>query len=697
MVEKKIPTLETDVLVIGAGPGGLGAALMSARSGQQTLVAEAYGVPGGMAVIAEVHPFMVSSVNGQDLDAPVYPEWKAAMRRYLTPQANAMIERDGGYAPRSINKAAAALAAEDLLLSAGVRMLYHHRLVDTEMEGRNIRACILHSKGGLRRVRAKMYIDCTGDADLAASAGCRFDVGDEHGRCQPMTLCFKLANVQAKYTDEGKALRLLDPEWRKMLDEKYQNAVRSGRVHCEREDVLLFPYSVGGNGVLHFNTTRVLRLSALDGDELAQAEIEGRRQLRELLFWLREDVPGFAEAELLSMGIQIGVRESRRVKGIFTLTREDFERAAKFPDAIARSNYHIDIHSPDGSGTYRQSLPPDEYYEIPYGCIVPEDCDNLLIGGRPVSSDMAVHSSLRIMPTAISLGQAAGCAASLAIQEKKAPRNLNGTAVRACLCRMGAMLGSLLLFLAAPLLGGEKTTAEPWSIHSGRVFIVRHGQRDKPLPPAYDPLLTADGRRQATLAGKELKRRGFRGVIWASPYRRTLETATLIAHELGDPPIHLAPLSQEYCRHPGKPNVLPRSLAEMKAEFGLLQGTEEIGDWRLSGPEDLLAVKMRVARMLEKMPPKPETQDWLFVTHGAVIKGFHLLSVGYMGGKLPDMPMNWNACLSEYRFFPGFMPLLVSLFDVGFLPDELTTSNERSKQEVLQDKGKGEPLSNPMR
>jgi len=668
---------------------------MSARNGLQTTVAEAYGVPGGMAVIAEVHPFMSSAINGQDLDAPVYPEWKAAMRRYLPPQANARIDQDGGYAPRSINKAAAALAAEDLLLADGVRMLYHHRLVETEMDGRNIRACILHSKGGLRRIQAKMYIDCTGDADLAAAAGCRFDVGDQHGHCQPMTLCFKLANVQAKYVKSGNAMQLIDPEWRAMINAKYRAAVRNGRVHCEREDVLLFPYPAGDKGVLHFNTTRVLHLSALDGDELAQAEIEARRQLRELLFWLRDDVPGFAEAELLSMGIQIGVRESRRVKGLVTLTKEDFERAAKFPDAIARCNYQIDIHSPDGSGTYRQNLPLGEYYEIPYGCIVPEDCDNLLVGGRPVSADMAVHSSLRIMPTAISLGQAAGCAAALAIQEKKQPRHLDGTAVRACLCRMGAMLGALMLFLVSPLLGEERPTTESWSIHSGRVFIVRHGQRDKILPPDYDPLLTAAGRRQAILAGKELKRRGFQGIIWVSPYRRTLETATLIAHELGDPPLYVAPLLQEYCRHPGKPKVHPRSLADIKAEFGLLQSTEEIGDWRIAGPKDLLAVKLRVAKMLEGMPAKPENQDWLFVTHGAVIKGFHLLSAGYMGGKLPDMPMNWNACISEYHFATGFMPRLVSLFDVSFLPDELTTSNERSKQEVLQDKGKGEPASNP--
>jgi len=670
-----------DVLVIGAGPSGLGAAVMSARSGMKTAVAEAYGVPGGMAVIAEVQPFMVSSNNGKDLDHPVYQEWKNAMRRYFSEDANELIARDKGYAPRNINKEAAALAAEDLLLEAGVTVLYHHRLVDAEVHDRHIQSVTLHSKSGMEKIRARIYIDCTGDGDLAALAGCRYDMGDENGNCQPMTLCFKLGNVQVPHVDDANgALNLIDHDWRKKLNEQYCEAVKAGRLHCDREDVLLFPFKIQSGNIIHFNTTRVIRHSGINGRELAAAEIEARRQMREIFFWLRSEVAGFEKAELLSMGIQIGVRESRRIKGIFTVTKDDFERAAKFPDAIARSNYHIDIHSPNGSGTYRQSMAPGEYYEIPYGCIVPEDCDNLLVGGRPVSADMAVHSSLRIMPTAVSIGQAAGCAAAMAVNEKQPPRLLDGVSVRQKLRQMGALLTLLLMLFSLNIFGSDNSNAA-LSKHQGRLFVTRHGQRAKVQPPDYDPPLTPDGRKQAELVAGELAKRNFKGVIYASPYRRTLETAAIIAVKL-NMPLYVMPAIQEHVSRPGKPRTLARPLSALKKEFPLICTVSMNDDWLICGPELPMQVKARVRKMLETMPVKKAAGDWLFVTHGAVTKGFQFICSDYRGDVWPEMPMNWNCCLSEYKFTADGKLQLISLFDVSFLPEELVTSNEKRKNAV---------------
>ncbi|MBO5722022.1 MAG: FAD-dependent oxidoreductase, partial [Lentisphaeria bacterium] len=500
---------DADVLIIGAGPAGLGAAVMSARSGMKTIVAEAYGVPGGMAVIAEVQPFMISFHNGKELDYPVYQEWKEAMNKYLSAAAVDLRQTDKAYAPRNINKEAAALAAEDLLLEAGVKILYHHRLVEVEVEDRNIKSVTLHSKSGMEKITARIYIDCTGDGDLAALAGCKFDMGDEKGNCQPMTLCFKLGNVNIPYINKGEALNLIDPEWRKELNEQYDRAVKDGILHCDREDVLLFPFKIQSGNIIHFNTTRVVKHSVVNGKELSDAEIEARRQMREIFFWLRSKIEGFENAEILSMGIQIGVRESRRIHGEFTLKKEHFESAAKFPDAIARSNYHIDIHSPNGSGTYRQSMLPGEYYEIPYRCIVPVDCDNLLIGGRPVSADMAMHSSLRIMPTAISIGQAAGCAAAMAVEEKRTPRQLNGVSVRQKLKQLGALLTLVLALTGFNLYAAAGN--DSLSKHSGRIFFTRHAQRAAVQAPSFDPPLTPLGREQAKLLAAELKKRNFRG------------------------------------------------------------------------------------------------------------------------------------------------------------------------------------------
>jgi hypothetical protein len=431
---------QADVVVVGAGPGGLGAALFSARCGYKTLLVEQYGLPGGMAVSAEVHPFMRSHCQGDSLDAPVYPEWIAAMQRYLPTPIVEQMRQGNGYWERSINKEAAALGAEDLLLEAGVEVLYHHRLCLAEVENRRIRSLVLHRKDGFCAVQGKMFVDCSGDGDLAALAKCRYEKGNGDGWCQPMTLCFKLSHVNAKYLSDDNGTRIFDPAWRRMLTEKFQEALGRGQIKCPRENVLIFPFQLADEGVIHFNTTRVVKLDATNGIELSQAEIEGRRQLREILFWLRSEIPDFENCRLMSMGVQIGVRESRRILGRAYLQREDFDQCRKFPDAIARCSYSIDIHSPTGAGTVHAYLPNDEFYEIPYGCIVPADCDNLTIGGRPVSADVAVHSSLRIMPTAVSLGQAAGLAAAMACEQNCSPADLSGIEVRKRLKDMGARL-----------------------------------------------------------------------------------------------------------------------------------------------------------------------------------------------------------------------------------------------------------------
>ena len=238
--------------------------------------------------------------------------------------------------------------------------------------------------------------------------------------------------------------------------------------------------------------------------------------------------------------------------------------------------------------------------------------------------------------------------------------------------KFGSLL--VLILISIDLIAGDSSLSK----HSGRIFITRHGQRAKIAPPDYDPPLTADGRKQAHLVAEELIRRGFKGVIYSSPYRRTLETASIIAGKTGSV-ICLAPLAQEYARHPGKPRTLARPLRELKKEFPLISTTHLPDDWMIRGPESFLAVKERVHKMLAAMPPKPLKQDWLFVTHGAVIKGFHLLCVNYQGGKEPELPVSWNCCLSEYLFLPGGKLKTVSLFDVSFIPDDLITSNYRRK------------------
>ncbi len=418
---------ESDVIVVGGGPGGLGAAVMAARAGARVTLMERYGLLGGMASIGEVHPFMRNHAGAECLDRPVYLEWIRAMGRYLPPaEQDAYIAGAGG-SSRMISKELAALAAEDLCLEAGVRLLYHHAFADVLQSNGRIAAGIFLSKSGLVAARATLWVDATGDGDVAARAGSPFEKGGPSGYCQPMTLCFKLSGVDKNRTPP--------PAERHQL---FLAAKAEGRIHCPRENVLQFEWFEPD--IVHFNTTRVVQKDATNGVELSDAEIEGRRQLREILAWLRRDVPGYEQARLHSMAHHIGVRESRRILGQAYLTRDDFLRCAKFPDGIARVSYPIDIHNPLGGGTEILHVPEGDFYEIPYGCIVPQGCNNLLIAGRPISVDHAVHSSMRVMPPAISVGQAAGVAAALAAQTGRKPAELEGTVIRSRLKAMGAWL-----------------------------------------------------------------------------------------------------------------------------------------------------------------------------------------------------------------------------------------------------------------
>ena len=242
-----------------------------------------------------------------------------------------------------------------------------------------------------------------------------------------MTLCFKLAGVDKN--------RMAD---RSTINELYEKAKDAGEINCPRENVLWF--DTLEDDVVHFNTTRVVMKSAINGLELSEAEIDARRQLREYLIFLRKYAPGFENARIHSIASHIGLRESRRVRGIKYIGVEAFDQAQKFPDAIAKVTYSIDIHNPSGSGTTIKQMPVGKWYEIPYGCIVAKDVKNLLVGGRPISVDHALHSSCRVMPPACSIGQAAGTAAAMCLRQQIVPAELDGVTLRKQLRAMGADL-----------------------------------------------------------------------------------------------------------------------------------------------------------------------------------------------------------------------------------------------------------------
>ena len=427
---------QADIIVLGGGPGGIGAAVAAAREGKDVLLIEHYGYLGGMASVGEVNPFMPNHLDGESLDKGIYTEWADRISYYTGMENN----------KRVIDPASASLAAEDLCLEAGVRLLFHHRLVSVEVDNNKITSLVLHSKDGLSVAKADIYIDSTGDGDLAAMAGCPFEQGGETSDAvQPMTMCFKLRlcaedlSYIAELSPEKPAIQFVKTaEIFTQIQDAYIAAKADGRIDCPRQNVLMFPGT--DYKTIHFNSSRVVAKSAVNGAELSEAEIEGRRQVRQFFEFLRRDVPIFKNSRIHSIATQIGVRESRRVSGHNYMVRKDFVLASKYDDSIARVNYPIDIHSTTGGGTEITHLPEGDWYEIPYGCIVPRGIDNLLMGCRAISVDHAVHSSMRVMPPVVSVGQAAGTAAALALTEGITPAEVDGVELKNFLIKRGRNL-----------------------------------------------------------------------------------------------------------------------------------------------------------------------------------------------------------------------------------------------------------------
>lgn len=413
-----------NVLVVGGGPGGVPAAVAAARMGARTVLVERYGFLGGMATAGLVNPYMEYWAGRRQLSRGIFAE---IIDR---------LDHAGGLAAdrQTFDEEILKLVLDDLVREANVRVLFHTTFVTCSASGGTIKGARFVSKGGSFEIESAIYVDATGDGDLAAAAGARVEIGrKEDNLCQPMTLCFRIAGINRKALPESHR------EMAKVLTDIYLAAKEAGAVHNPRENILVF--KTLRDDVLHFNTTRVVGKSALRPETLSEAEVEGRRQTAELVKLFRAKAPGFENAYLQKMAAQIGVRESRRVIGDYVLQADNVVSARKFPDAIACSSYPVDIHNPAGTGTVIKPVPEGDWYEIPYRAIVPSGTANLVMAARAISSTHEAHSSLRVMPVVAAIGQAAGTAAAMAAAGSVRPAMIDVKKLRATLRKAGAFIG----------------------------------------------------------------------------------------------------------------------------------------------------------------------------------------------------------------------------------------------------------------
>ncbi|HAI14669.1 MAG TPA: FAD-dependent oxidoreductase [Phycisphaerales bacterium] len=402
-----------DVIVVGGGPAGCTAAASAAREGARTLLIEATGILGGMGTSALV-PAWCPFTDKQKI---IYRGMGETILKKCIAGMPHVAEDQFNWTP--IDAEQLKRIYDDLVTDAGVTVMFHSVLsaVDVDDQG-NVQAIIISSKAGLTAYKAKVYVDCSGDADLAAWAGAEFQKGDEQtGEMQPGTHCFLLTNVDMYHHNHG--------PW---LHGSNQNSPVHKMAADPEFDLIIDAHAcnnIVGPGTIGFNAGHVWGVDNTDPFSLSKGLMQGRRFADQFQRALVKHHPkAYAGSFLVSTGSLLGIRETRRIIGDYILTRDDYIARRSFPDEIARNSYYLDVHLSKSEKDMAEPeldkrcarYEPGESHGIPYRCLTPKGLKNVLIAGRCISADRAVQGSTRVMPVCLVMGEAAGLAAAMAGQ-----------------------------------------------------------------------------------------------------------------------------------------------------------------------------------------------------------------------------------------------------------------------------------------
>ncbi|MDQ1912341.1 FAD-dependent oxidoreductase [Paenibacillus sp. GD4] len=417
--------MEADIVVIGGGPAGVCAAIAAGRSGAKTVLVERYGFIGGMSTAALVYPWMTfHTTEGKQVIRGLGQE---IIDRLMSMNASPGHVRDTVGFVNTItpyHPEVYKVLAIDMMKEAGVKLLLHSFVDQVQTEENRIRSVELTTKSGRIRVEAKVFIDTTGDADVAYLSGAPCFRGREgDSLTQPMTMKFRMRGVDLAKVKQY-MLEHPDEFYKKTPIDELADLPLSGvlgffkhwkaaALPINRDQVLFF---TGPNeDEVLVNTTRVQGLDGTKVEDLTEAEELGRKQVLQVADFMTKNLPGFEKASLSQVGAQIGVRETRRIDGQYSLQANDVIEGRRFEDVIARSGYPIDIHDPSGKGVVAAWVKGDGAYDIPYRCLLPKRITNLLVGGRCISTSHEALATTRLTPSCMATGQAAGTAAGLAV------------------------------------------------------------------------------------------------------------------------------------------------------------------------------------------------------------------------------------------------------------------------------------------
>jgi len=435
---KKIEVVfQGDVVIAGAGPFGFPAAIAAARNGMETLLVEHYSVVGGVATVGLCNSWMGSVPQ---VDGGIYRELK-------TRQISAGACVDGYYCKFDVERTV--IIMNEMLKEAGVKLLLYTTAVDAVIDGSEVRGIIVESKAGRQAILGKVIIDATGDGDIAVRAGASWSGKNALDR-EPNTLMFRIGGVD---TDK---LMTLTPKWGlrrgtlhsfqanpyptalSVPKEMIMKARESGELKAETESIVIHiqDRTVVKTGMVTINSAH-LDGDACSNNDLTSMEILGRKQNWSIAEFLKNNFPGFENSFLAYTAGTMGIRESRRIVGDYTLTKDDVLSGKRFEDTISNNKFPMQGHGP---GIKFTNIEVPKAYNIPYRTLLPKGLENILVGGRDISIDHEALMSARTMPSCFSLGQAAGTAAAIGVKNKVPPRGVDIKILQRALFEQGAAL-----------------------------------------------------------------------------------------------------------------------------------------------------------------------------------------------------------------------------------------------------------------
>lgn len=431
---RDVPVIaEPDVLVVGGGPAGLAAACAASRAGASTLLVEAYGCLGGTLTLVTLGGLcgIHAVVDDERLGRVTGGLMLELEDRLGKVDAIRPPKRHGRIVGVPYDSVRLKAVLDEMADAHDVEVMLHTSAVAVATEGGRVTAVLVENKGGRGAIMPRVVIDCSGDGDVAARAGAAFDIGRD-GETQYGSTMFRLGGV-----DVVRAGQLSRPEIRDFLERAVAEGYPLPRTAT---GVHLNPIE----GVAHLNVTKLGRpdgspFNLVDPREIADAEREGRRQVRMYEEVFRKYVPGFEKARVIDIGARVGVRETRLVHGDATLTEARVRACAKPADAIACSSWPLEDHG-RGRSTVWEFLPDGEWYGIPWGCLVVKGFENLLVAGRNLSAEHAAQASVRVAGPCMALGEAAGMGAVASLAHGGFTRAVDVEALRGQLEGEGAIL-----------------------------------------------------------------------------------------------------------------------------------------------------------------------------------------------------------------------------------------------------------------